>query len=76
MPSTPQLACVAEADFPTEYGHFRILGFQLGEEEAVAVVLGDLKTAERAMFFTLCAAIAGPSWNWRWRPSAPTGADW
>jgi GTP cyclohydrolase II len=49
MPSTPELACVAEADFPTEYGHFRILGFQFGDDEAVAVVLGDLKTPEPAL---------------------------
>lgn len=33
---------VAEADFPTEYGHFRIFGFQLGEEEAVALAMGEL----------------------------------
>ena len=43
----PAVRRVAEADFPTEYGHFRIYGFEgtdaAGEkEEAVAVVLGDL----------------------------------
>ncbi len=43
----PAVSRVAEADFPTEYGHFRILGFErVGadgrKEEAVAVVLGDL----------------------------------
>ncbi len=49
MPETdsPAVTRVAEADFPTEYGHFRIFGFEgtdaNGEkEEAVAVVLGDL----------------------------------
>ncbi|HSE48605.1 MAG TPA: GTP cyclohydrolase II [Terriglobales bacterium] len=42
---------VAEADFPTRWGHFRILGFEalVGDdrrkEEAVALVLGDLKKA-------------------------------
>lgn len=36
---------LAEADFPTEYGHFRIFGFQAGSEEAVAVVMGDLSGA-------------------------------
>lgn len=36
---------LAEADFPTEYGHFRIFGFQAGSEEAVAVVMGDLRGA-------------------------------
>lgn len=36
---------LAEADFPTEYGHFRIFGFQAGPEEAVAVVMGDLRGA-------------------------------
>ena len=39
---------LAEADFPTRWGHFRILGFEghVGEdrrkEEAVAVVMGDI----------------------------------
>lgn len=45
---------VAEADFPTEYGHFRIHGFegrfdsQRGDkrEEAVVLVIGDVTTAE------------------------------
>lgn len=40
---------VAEADFPTEYGHFRIHGFEGhkdgGVEEAVAVVMGELHAA-------------------------------
>src|SRR5574342_241304 len=31
---------VAEADFPTRYGHFRIYGFKLAAEEAVALVMG------------------------------------
>jgi len=44
---SPAVRRVAEADFPTEYGHFRIYGFEgmdaNGEkEEAVAVVLGDI----------------------------------
>src|SRR5271154_6795965 len=37
---------IAEADFPTRFGHFRIFGFagELGteSEEAVALVMGDL----------------------------------
>jgi GTP cyclohydrolase II len=37
---------VAEADFPTEYGHFRIYGFEgrrgSHREEAVAIAMGDL----------------------------------
>ncbi len=41
---------VAEADFPTEYGHFRIHGFEGhkgdAREEAVALVMGDLTTPE------------------------------
>lgn len=42
---------LAEADFPTRWGHFRILGFegQVGEdrraESAVALVMGDLNAA-------------------------------
>lgn len=42
---------LAEADFPTRWGHFRILGFRgpgdpahdRRQEEAVALVMGDLK---------------------------------
>ncbi|MFN7924387.1 MAG: GTP cyclohydrolase II [Bryobacteraceae bacterium] len=36
---------VAEADFPTEFGHFRIFGFRSGTDpadEAIAVVMGAL----------------------------------
>ena len=45
-----QLRKVAEADFPTEYGHFRIHGFEgaRGEaiEEVVAIVMGDISGPE------------------------------
>ncbi len=43
-----QVSKVAEADFPTRWGHFRILGFEgrgaddRRVEEAVALVLGDI----------------------------------
>jgi GTP cyclohydrolase II len=44
--STVELHKVAEADFPSRFGHFRILGFALtanGEtEEAVVLKMGDL----------------------------------
>lgn len=52
MGTTKQLEVrrVAEADFPTEYGHFRIHGFEgtKGEyrEEAVALVLGEARGPE------------------------------
>jgi GTP cyclohydrolase II len=39
---TTHLQKVADADFPSRYGHFRILGFQWGTEEAVALTMGDL----------------------------------
>jgi len=50
--SSCKLHKAAEADFPTRWGHFRILGFEgeFGEgkqsrrEEAVALTLGDLRT--------------------------------
>src|SRR5690242_20690278 len=47
-PSAPRLRKVAEADFPTRYGRFRIYGFE-GEyagrrEEAVALKMGELPT--------------------------------
>src|SRR5438045_904999 len=51
MSSSPTIRKVAEADFPTCWGHFRILGFEGGEdaagkiETAVALVLGDYANA-------------------------------
>ncbi len=48
VPTIMELVHAAEADFPSEYGQFRIHGFEwvhAGErEEAVAVVIGDLKS--------------------------------
>ena len=53
MPATLKLQKIAEADFPTRFGHFRILGFQgvEGEESEDAVVLqmGDILTPEPVM---------------------------
>jgi GTP cyclohydrolase II len=50
--SSPSLVRkLAEADFPTRWGHFRILGFEghVGDdrrkEEAVALVMGDIHSA-------------------------------
>lgn len=37
---------VAEADFPTRYGRFRIFGFRLAEDGAIALVMGDPAGAE------------------------------
>jgi len=51
MSSSPTIRKVAEADFPTRWGHFRILGFEGGNdasgkpETAVALVLGDYVNA-------------------------------
>jgi GTP cyclohydrolase II len=42
MVSPTQLVHAAEADFPTEFGHFRIHGFEAGREELVAAVMGDV----------------------------------
>jgi GTP cyclohydrolase II len=39
-----QLRKIAEADFPSRFGHFRIFGFSHGDEEAVALQMGDLST--------------------------------
>jgi GTP cyclohydrolase II len=49
-PGKPKAVKRAEADFPTKFGHFRILGFEGSErdpetcrpEAAVAVVMGDV----------------------------------
>lgn len=49
MNSDSTVRKVADADFPSRWGHFRILGFE-GQfngrkEEAVALVMGDLQSA-------------------------------
>jgi len=50
LPSTIELRKIAEADFPTRFGHFRILGFQgvdgAESEDAVVLKLGDIGTPE------------------------------
>jgi GTP cyclohydrolase II len=51
MSSSPAIRKVAEADFPTRWGHFRILGFESEADErgkvetAVALVIGDYANA-------------------------------
>ena len=48
-PPSPELRKVAEADFPTEFGVFRIFGFEApagdGMEEAVVLKMGDFTGA-------------------------------
>jgi GTP cyclohydrolase II len=45
MPQTFELRQVAEADFPSRFGHFRICGFTDGAEEAAILRMGDLMGA-------------------------------
>lgn len=48
--STFELRKIAEADFPSRFGHFRILGFRGTDgpesEEAVVLKMGDISTPE------------------------------
>ncbi|HML15578.1 MAG TPA: GTP cyclohydrolase II [Bryobacteraceae bacterium] len=46
MPRKNQLRKVAEADFPSRFGHFRIYGFENDEEEAVALKMGDIERGD------------------------------
>jgi len=50
MPVTFELRKIAEADFPSRFGHFRILGFQgvdgAESEDAVVLQMGDIRTPE------------------------------
>jgi GTP cyclohydrolase II len=50
VPATFELRKIAEADFPSRFGHFRILGFQGVEgadsEDAVVLQMGDISTPE------------------------------
>ncbi len=39
---TVSVTKVAEADFPTRFGHFRIYGFAAGEDDAVVIRMGEL----------------------------------
>src|SRR5271154_1441838 len=41
LPSNP-VRQVAEADFPSRFGHFRIYGFSNAQEEAVVLRMGDV----------------------------------
>lgn len=41
-----ELQKIAEADFPTRYGHFRILGFEQGDDTAVVLLMGNPSAAE------------------------------
>ncbi|MBZ5603805.1 MAG: GTP cyclohydrolase II [Acidobacteriia bacterium] len=45
MSAASQVKKVAEADFPSRFGHFRIYGFTDGTEEAVVLKMGDLTGA-------------------------------
>lgn len=40
----------AEARLPTEFGDFRVYAFEDGEDEAVALVLGDFRSAAAPLF--------------------------
>jgi len=50
VPATFKLSKIAEADFPSRFGHFRILGFQgidgKESEDAVVLQMGDIQTPE------------------------------
>ena len=46
MPRKNQLRKVAEADFPSRFGHFRIYGFENDEEEAVALKMGEIERGD------------------------------
>lgn len=50
MPPPSEIRKVAEADFPTRFGHFRIHGFERAgaspAEEAVVLTMGDLTTGD------------------------------
>ena len=50
LPAKFELRKIAEADFPSRFGHFRILGFRgmdgAESEEAVVLKMGDIATPE------------------------------
>jgi len=46
LPAKTEIRKVAEADFPSRFGHFRIHGFERDAEEAVVLAMGDLKSGD------------------------------
>ena len=82
MSPASELRKVAEADFPTRFGQFRIYGFSYTEkgenEEIVALSMGDLEHGgpplvrihsqclSRDTFHSL-RCDCGANWNWRLR---------
>jgi GTP cyclohydrolase II len=44
MPQTFEIRKIAEAEFPTRFGRFRIFGFENNSEEAVVLKMGDIET--------------------------------
>jgi hypothetical protein len=58
VPSNIQLRKIAEADFPSRFGHFRIFGFEAvaGEEyeEAVVLKMGEINGAAPLMVRIHC----------------------
>lgn len=52
--SANALQQAAEADFPTRWGHFRILGFEQGSESAVVLRMGALDEAPLLRIHSQC----------------------
>lgn len=52
--SAATLQQVADADLPTRWGHFRILGFELGAESAVVLKMGDFDDAPLLRIHSQC----------------------
>jgi GTP cyclohydrolase II len=44
LPPKTEIRKIAEADFPSRFGHFRIHGFEHADEEAVVLAMGDLSS--------------------------------
>jgi 3,4-dihydroxy 2-butanone 4-phosphate synthase/GTP cyclohydrolase II len=56
---------VAEADLPTAHGHFRIMGFRniVDGQEAVALVKGDISTAEPVLVRVHSSCLTGDAFT-------------
>ena len=66
-PSDFQLIQAAEADFPSEYGNFRIIGFEGksdGEtEEAVVLAMGDLRSGDPPLLRIHSQCLTGDAFH-------------
>lgn len=59
----PHLEKVAEANFPSEFGQFRIYGFRSGEDEAVVLKMGEVAGPEPVLVRVHSQCLTGDTFH-------------